>query len=174
MKTPYSIILSAIFAVAMFAPPAAAQVGTTWDKLFTGGNRFSVLGGFGNQAVLDKETGLVWERSPSTTPTDPSAAHASCNTENVGGRLGWRLPTIQELASLVDQTQSSPALTSGHPFTNVQAGQFACYWSATIGDPVWSVSFFSNGQVTQGSCSGGLGIAYHWCVRGGQGVDVQN
>lgn len=167
MKTLHSIILMAIFTVALVAPPVAAQVGVTWDKKFSGGNRFSVLGAFGNAAVLDKETGLVWEQSPSTTRTSQWDAQAICNTQNVGGRFGWRLPTIQELASLVDPTQSSPALTSGHPFSNVQVD--ACYVSATFADPFWSVFFSGNGGVFQGACSGGSG-AYHWCVRGGQGV----
>ena len=171
MKTLHSIIIIAIFAVALFAPPVAAQVGTTWDKKFNGANRFSVLGAFGNAAVLDKETGLVWEQSPSTTRTGPPGAHAACITQNIGGRLGWRLPTIQELASLVDQTQSNPALTSGHPFSNVQLD--ACYRSASIAAPFWSVFFSNNGGVFQGDCSGGLG-GYHWCVRGGQGIDDQN
>jgi len=167
MKTLYSMIFTAIITLTLFAPPAAAQVGTTWDKKFNGANRFSVLGTFGGAAVLDKETGLVWEQSPST---NRPAGHADCITLKVGGRFGWRLPTIQELASLVDQTQSNPALTSGHPF-NVQLD--GCYRSATKGDPFWSVFFSDNGGVFEGGCSGGSG-AYAWCVRGGQGIDVQD
>ena len=171
MKTKYPMVIVAFFALALFASPAAAQVGTQWDQQFTGANRFRVLGTFGNAAVLDKETGLVWERTPSAETTNQQAAHSVCNTTNVGGRLGWRLPTIQELASLVDKTQSNPALPSGHPFTNVQSTG-ACYLSATLSDPFWSVDF-GNGNLAQGTCSGGLGVGYHWCVRGGQGVDIQ-
>jgi hypothetical protein len=168
MKNLYASILAAL-TIAGFTSLADAQVGTTWDKKFNGANRFVVLSAFNSQAVFDKETGLVWERSPSTER--PSSGHADCITLNVGGRFGWRLPTIQELASLVDQTQSNPALTSGHPFSNVQLD--GCYQSATKGDPFWSVFFSENGGVFQGGCSGGQG-AYHWCVRGGQGIDVQD
>ena len=41
---------------------------------------------------------------------------------------GWRLPTIQELASLIDYTQHNPALPKGYQFYNVQS---TYYWSAT-------------------------------------------
>jgi hypothetical protein len=60
------MMYTTIFALFLFASPAAAQVGQTWDKKFTGANRFIVLTVFGSQAVFDKETGLVWERAPST------------------------------------------------------------------------------------------------------------
>ena len=39
----------------------------------------------------------------------------------------WHLPTINELASLVDCDAHSPALPAGHPFIGLQDG----YWSAT-------------------------------------------
>src|SRR5688572_14278208 len=123
--------LISMFALVLLASPLAAQVGTTWDKQFAGPTRFKILSEFGNVAVLDKETGLVWERSPSTLTYDPAEAHQHCNTALVGNRFGWRLPTIQELASLMDPTQANPALNSGHPFSNVIADGTDCYWSAT-------------------------------------------
>ena len=43
------------------------------------------------------------------------------------GKLCWRLPTINALASLVDCATWLPALPAGHPFTGVQAS----YWTAT-------------------------------------------
>jgi len=36
----------------------------------------------------------------------------------VGGRYGWRLPTIQELHSRIDDTQD-PALPAGDPFSGI-------------------------------------------------------
>ena len=67
MKTErWTASLISMFALLLFASPLAAQVGTTWDKQFAGPTRFRILSDFGNAAVFDKETGLVWERSPST------------------------------------------------------------------------------------------------------------
>ena len=66
-------------------------------------------------AVLDRETGLVWERSPDPTHRNRRLAASACHDKIIGGRKGWRLPTISELASLVDPHQDSPALPEGAP-----------------------------------------------------------
>jgi len=133
-------------------------------------SRFTCV--MGGAAVRDNETGLVWEQSPSTSGFTWEGAQGQCNQLGVGNRKGWRLPTIQELASLVDPTQSNPALPAGHPFSNVQSS-FPFYWSATTlatqAILAWGVHFGS----------GGVGDdvktfpLFAWCVRGGQGVDPQ-
>jgi len=123
--------------------------------------------------VLDKETGLVWERSPSSRTFGFSwdSALGVCNELIVGNRRGWRLPTIQELANLTDPTQSNPSLPAGHPFSNVQ---LSYHWSATAfaGSPssfAWEVNF-KDGVV---GLSNKSDLIFIWCVRGGQGVDAQ-
>src|SRR5262245_53756118 len=108
MKALWCSII-AVAATGLMAGTAPAQV-QSWDKQVNNPNRFKVLGQFGAAAVLDQETGLVWERSPSTTlepwsPRNPDTAHILCAVKAVGNRLGWRLPTIQELGSLLDTTQ---------------------------------------------------------------------
>jgi hypothetical protein len=122
-------------------------------------------------AVLDHETGLVWEQSPRTNTNNWLAAQLNCNLLALGGRLGWRVPTIQELASLVDPTVAvpGPVLSDGHPFSNVQS---SAYWSATTAVNTafaWYV-FFSSGGVNRGDKTNNF---YVWCVRGGHGVDPQ-
>jgi uncharacterized protein DUF1566 len=87
--------------------------------------RFIVLGDFSNQAVLDREMGLVWEKSPNPSPaSDWGGASANCVNKSIADREGWRLPSVVELASLVDRGQSFPTLPAGHP-------QADTYWTST-------------------------------------------
>jgi hypothetical protein len=176
--------LIAVGAVALAVKPVQAQTtangpyyaNPAWDQTLTCTSlnncpRFVVLSNFNNAAVLDRETGLVWERSPSASTFTWSDAQAHCNNVvSVGNRLGWRLPTLQELASLVDRTVAAPTLPAGHPFTIVQ---FGIYWSATTdaanASAAWVVEF-DVGKADTGTKSSSLDV---WCVRGGQGVDPQ-
>ncbi len=160
----------------------ASVLADPWDKQITNPNRFKVLADFSGDAVLDKETSLVWERSPETTQFVWSVAQAHCNLKSVGNRKGWRLPTIQELASLVDPTIASPGptLPVGHPFLNVQVladpaqpGSSSAYWSANTWSSDQTVAWdltFNTGVVANTSKTT---LHYVWCVRGGSGVDVQ-
>lgn len=131
--------------------------------------RFIVLSDWNSEAVLDRETGLVWEQSPATVTRTWFVAQA-CNTKTVGGRKGWRLPTIPELASLIDPTIAppGPTLPPGHPFSNVQS---SFYWSATTKagdtDSAWGVDL-NIGNVFSGNKTF---PNQFWCVRGGQGID---
>src|SRR3954470_5539434 len=50
--------------------------------------RFIVLSNFNNDAVLDRETGLVWERHPSPNVALNNAY--LCSTNVIGNRQGWR------------------------------------------------------------------------------------
>src|SRR5262249_11284788 len=72
-----------------------------WDQTLASSTRFLILIGFSNQAVLDRETGLVWQRSPDTAPTTWLNARKGCINKSVGGvqRKGWRLPAINERGS---------------------------------------------------------------------------
>ena len=116
--------------------------------------------------VLDKETGLVWERC-STSHTNWYSAIGDCYNKYLGGRMGWRLPTIEELASLLDPNAWPPYLVSGHPF-GVRLG---CHWSSTTyaesPSRAWHVDFL-DGVV--GVSAKSLNHCV-WCVRGGQGQD---
>jgi len=165
-----------VAALLWFVDPAGAIPLESWDdKIPLATNRFRVLPEFNGEAVLDRETQLVWERSPSTTFVTWNEARSNCiSNKSVGGRKGWRLPSIPELASLLDPNESNPVLPTGHPFMTVQS---ANYWSAaTAADDTayaWGVNF-GNGDVhiIYKSFSP-LPFGIHaWCVRGGMNADV--
>jgi hypothetical protein len=130
--------------------------------------RFScVLAG---AAVLDRETGFVWELQPATLAAPVSWFQASnfCQNHQVGSRKGWRLPGLEELLTLVD-TSASPSLPAGHPFLSISAMP---YWTSTTSlenaTDGFTVNFF-NGQrsiTSKGSVEFGV-----WCVRGAGGHD---
>ena len=129
--------------------------------------------------VLDKETGLVWERDPKSQSAQRywyEAVDACLNASN-GGRRGWRLPTVTELATLVAVDGPSP-LPAGHPFEPIDID---LYWTANTsafldsGDQVylWELTAslmtrrpnFADREMGPG---GGAGV---WCVRASGGFD---
>lgn len=128
-----------------------------------------ILAAFNNEAVLDKNTGLVWEKSPATTPRPWGAATVICLNRTVGGQRGWRLPAVAELASLTDPSVASPGplLPSGHPFLNGQSA--GGYRSATTNaypkapSDAWDVDSF-NGDPSSHNIIATL--IFVWCVRG--------
>jgi len=175
-----------VVAVVMFIPvmgaagslePSAApaptmktldQIPPTWFQKLPAAQRFELV--LDGAAVLDKETGLVWEKSPRAHMTSWVDAIAICANFQVGGRYGWHLPTIEQLASLLDADIFPPSLSAGHPFTGVGS---SIYWSATT-----DVGFTTNAWYASFAPNGGLGSLYKltfhsvWCVRGGQGYDA--
>jgi len=144
---------------------AGLQASAAWDKTISGASRFVVLANMRSEAVLDLETALVWEKSPATTSDTWYNSLDACARRATGGRKGWRLPSVHELASLVDPTSAaSPALPSGNPFSNVQP---VAYYSASIrvGSAPWVVNF-GTGSVDFVPGTDTTRLA--WCVRGGQ------
>lgn len=142
----------------------------SWSKKFTAKQRFIVLPAFDDQAVLDRETGLVWERTPDKVPRTWYEAMGDCRSKSVGERLGWRLPAIEELASLVDPTQSrAPFLPAGHPFNNVQIGG-QIYYSATsiASKPANAMGMRPYDGSIRATLKNVRDI-FVWCVRGGYG-----
>jgi hypothetical protein len=193
MKHRVFFALQVVFSAMMgFWGPAHAQnPPPTWDQILpaddpggpcpSNSSRFTCV--MSGAAVRDNETGLVWEQSPSTSTfpwhyvSGTSTAAVHCLQLNVGNRKGWRLPTIQELMSLVDgdpANTSIPRLPPGHPFSNVNSSDYSSrYWSATTvatqPDYAWHVNFsFANaGGFDKGA------LFFAWCVRGGRGGDPQ-
>jgi hypothetical protein len=99
-----------------FARPA-------WGQTLAPNTRFVVLSNLNSDAVLDRETALVWARR-FVAPGDDAGvnwvtARSACEGLIVGNRGGFRLPSVAELRTLLDfslpETQS-PRFPAGHPF----------------------------------------------------------
>lgn len=145
----------------LFIPPA-------WSSILSPAVRFVLA--LDDEAVLDKETGIVWEKSPVETQMTWYQAVEYCTKKELGGRLGWRLPTVEELASLVDPSQSDPSLPAGNPFVNVQDYYYTMTTHASLfTNYAYAVGF--RGTIGP-SIPPGKNIELNvWCARGGHGYD---
>jgi hypothetical protein len=160
------LVSCAVLALTVTSAGAASL--QTWDKVIPdGAKRFKVLNQFDGEAVLDKETGLVWQRSPSSISTfDWGSSVALCVGTAIGGRRGWRLPTAWELMTLKDPAQSDPALPPNHPFEDVVTETI--YWTSTAdaetASHALSITFANGGAGIIIGDKTTLGL--RWCVRG--------
>lgn len=175
---PHSEILNNSLNNKMYADSEPGAIGPCGGakmggQTFSGVDRFvPVLYGV---AYCDRETGIVWETSPSVSAFNWAGAISHCTTRQVGGRKGWALPMREQLASLMDINSvlclgGGLCLPDVHPFQNVQS---ANYWSAstTGGTPTfaWLVNYFLGGVFVIKL----EGRGHAWCVRDGQNSDGQ-
>lgn len=124
-----------------------------------------------NHLVLDRGTGLVWQRSPGSDTAAWQQAHVGCANLTLGNVRGWRLPTLEELGTL--EAPSNPTdFPTNHPFMNVDDTQI--YWSATTVDDA-PLTAYGKGFATGVNLIPAEKLLPHlfWCVRGGQGVHAQ-
>lgn len=84
-------------------------------------SRFTCL--WGNQAVLDNETGLVWQRTAGSVLNGERTWEDARGCSPAGSRGGWRLPSFHEFASL------AYGLPPEAPFTLPAAG--SSFWTMT-------------------------------------------
>jgi Protein of unknown function (DUF1566) len=152
------------------AAPKIKSEGTpthNWDENLPSDSRFTVLSAFGGAAVRDNNTGLVWEQTPDATHfREWGDATLSCLNKEVGGTVGWRLPSVVELKSVQDPSLPPPHVpssaftispTPGGPTPGVQS---FIYWSAS------QVQGTTNPWVLNFGVIPGPPPFPVWCVRG--------
>ncbi len=143
--------------------------------------------------VRDNVTGLTWEVKQNrdgfedyTNPNDADNTYTWCdifvgdqgtcgtndtkdfidalNSAKFGGYSDWRLPTLKELATLVDYSRFDPSIDYGVFPSTVSAG----YWSSTTIESstssAWLVDFYGGNDDNDGT----LSSYYVRAVRGGQ------
>jgi hypothetical protein len=139
-----------------------------------------------NGTVTDNLTGLIWQQDAncktffSTDNTGQNSRYWSaaltaansladgyCELSDGSSAGDWRLPNIKELQSLIDYSRHSPALPSGHPFTDVQYSGIGGYWSSTTYAYSTSSSWYMHmGTGFMGSSGKGSTLSV-WPVRDG-------
>jgi hypothetical protein len=114
-------------ALVLLVATAASAKPPSWDKKISGKGRFVALKAFDSEAVLDKETGLVW-MSGWGASSGQGGSIANCLRASTGGRFGWRLPLAEEMASLID-----PVTNTVPPESGIDLPTDA-YWTATTAE----------------------------------------
>jgi hypothetical protein len=134
-----------------------------------------VLANWGNQAALDRETGLVWQMSLTAAATYEQVSFA-CIQSVAGGRMGWRLPTIQELLRTVasgmgwstDGTYSTLVIAdSPFPFLTSYTSQYILWSSTRTDNAVYplAAAWLNANHTVFPVTSMPSGVNAGWCVQ---------
>ena len=107
----------------------SGQDGADGPDTRTDGDRFKVF----DAVVEDTWTGLVWHRNANFAEFPLTWKEAfgyvkEMNRCEHSGRSDWRLPTREDLFSLISHQTINPCLPDSHPFQNVFEGY---YWTRT-------------------------------------------
>jgi hypothetical protein len=112
-----------------------------------------------DKLVTDTLTKLIWQKQTSATYITWAAAQTDCPT-------GFRLPTVKELASIVDLKVASPGPTIDQTaFPGTSTLGVGGFWTSSpcagLSGQVWVV-FFDTGMV---ACQDVSSYAWVRCVR---------
>lgn len=108
-------------------------------------NRFSATA----TIITDNATGRLWQRVPPSGTYKVVDATVYCAGLNLAG-TGWHVPSVTDLAGIVDRTQTNPAIDP--LFTDTNGDTF---WSSTsqsgAGTNNWYVNFSTGGSYPDAS-----------------------
>ncbi|MCK5809257.1 DUF1566 domain-containing protein [bacterium] len=73
---------------------------------------FTIQGKAPEEEIFDSMTGLVWQRNISQSRYNVSSAHSHCRLlqYGCGAKGAWRLPTIEELSTIIDYGEDDVAI----------------------------------------------------------------
>ena len=142
------VVIAAVAATRTPSADASAPVG-----------RFTV----GDGTVTDNKTTLVWQQATPEAIYSWSEAKAYCTSGGPGlAGVGWRLPTVRELQTLVDPSRMGDPRIDLTIFPNTPSAGF---WSSSpaAGAPsfAWLVNFY-DGFASKYEITTGVDVR---CVR---------
>lgn len=103
----------------------------------------------GDDTVTDNATGLIWQQEDDNIQRNWADAGTYCGNLDLGGSTDWRLPTIEELKSLVDYGTSIPAIN-------------VTYFTGTISSGYWSSTTYANDSNEAWNFNGEYGSIGWW------------
>ena len=119
----------------------------------------------GDGTVTDTSTGLMWQQSTGSATYTWDQAKAYCVDLDLGGKSDWRLPTRNELQSMVDYTKKNPSINPSFFPGTVAANHWTSTTNASNTSNAWGINFY-NGNA---SCDYMKTSAYYVrAVRAGQ------
>jgi hypothetical protein len=118
-----------------------------------------------NGTFTDQNTGLTWQKE-NYASSNWGDALSACETSNLANHTDWRLPNVDELKTLIDDSRRDPAIdNSFFPFIS-----YYYYWTSTTVTANAGQGFvvgFGRGNVLSGDKGNSF---YAVCVRGVPGV----
>ncbi len=172
MSFLFKTFLSFLFVVATFLQAdSLKQTGQTTsytdydDGYYKAGVPNSYTRDDALEIVTDNVTKLVWQDNSDAKTVKKTCQGAKdyCESLDFAGHTDWRLPTIKELQTIVDDGVYNPAINA--TFQNVTSGS---YWSSTTlssyTSDAWGVYFYNGGMHYYGKTDS----RYVRCVRTGE------
>lgn len=123
----------------------------------------------GDGSIIDKNTGLMWTKKDSYADLgrclDWNASKDYVSNLKIGGHSDWRLPTVDELKGIYEQSKSntvSNTIINGKYIAHLDkifaSGGAIWYWSSKEEDKccAWGVLFYGGtaGYPPKNNCSG--------------------
>ncbi len=136
------------------------QMGVSWpDPRFTPEE----------DVIIDKLTGLMWQKETSTTSYDWADAINEANIFGDGKYSDWRIANIREQRSLVNYGQSNPMVWLNEYGQEFGSFTFGTYWASTTNPDVETLAWVCT--LYKGTVSDGLdkaGSSGIFFVRAGE------
>jgi hypothetical protein len=109
-------------------------------------NHYTLTGSGGDVEVTDNYTGLVWQQGYSPSLLAWADAPAYCASLSLNGHTGFRVPTLNELASTVNEAKVGGAIDTAAFPGNPNGCKDPKYWfwaaeASKVGGTAWGLSY---------------------------------
>ncbi len=130
-------------------------------------NHYTIASG----EVTDNYTGLTWQQAYSPALMNFADAPAYCAGLTLNGHTGWRVPTLNELTSTVNEALVGPAVNRTALPNTLFCGATTWYWAleaSKVGGVAWGINYcdgFTGWNAGSGTAWNTFPTAYTRCVR---------